>query len=192
MLSPCHLCSLLPLPLPPQNGQLISPKDAAAAPKVHIRGGSEGGLFTLLATDPDPPGEHRLPVCGGVWQVRCGRRAMHSMPGCDAFTAQEQERHRWFANSPMTSLLLPCLASDPANPVYREWLHMIACNVPAGGDASQGTQVRRRGRSTSSGCMLPLCRFFRASPNAPFLALYLQVTAWRGPSPPIGTHRYGG
>lgn len=41
----------------PQNGQLISPKDAAAAPKVHIRGGSEGGLFTLLASDPDPPGE---------------------------------------------------------------------------------------------------------------------------------------
>ncbi|KAI7845211.1 hypothetical protein COHA_001255 [Chlorella ohadii] len=83
-----------------QNGQLISPKDAAAAPKVHIRGGSEGGLFTLLASDPDPP--------------------------------------------------------DPANPVYREWLHWIVTNIPAGGDASQGTEV----------------------------------AAWRGPSPPIGTHRY--
>ncbi|PRW18387.1 MOTHER of FT and TF 1-like [Chlorella sorokiniana] len=83
-----------------KNGQLISPKDAAAAPKVHIRGGSEGGLFTLLASDPDPP--------------------------------------------------------DPANPVYKEWLHWIVTDVPSGGDASQGNEV----------------------------------VVWRGPSPPIGTHRY--
>lgn len=35
---------------------LLTPHQATSAPKVSIKGGSEGGLFTLVHTDPDPPG----------------------------------------------------------------------------------------------------------------------------------------
>lgn len=42
--------------LPSQNGQLLAPKDAADTPKVTIRGGAEAGLYTLIGSDPDPPG----------------------------------------------------------------------------------------------------------------------------------------
>lgn len=38
-----------------QNGQLLSPAAAATAPSLSIKGGSEGGLFTVVASDPDPP-----------------------------------------------------------------------------------------------------------------------------------------
>ncbi len=38
---------------------LLSPAAAAAAPKVTVKGGSEGGLFTLICTDPDAPGTLR-------------------------------------------------------------------------------------------------------------------------------------
>ena len=40
-----------------QDGQLLAPREAANAPHAAIRGGSEGGLYTLIASDPDPPGE---------------------------------------------------------------------------------------------------------------------------------------
>lgn len=83
-----------------QDGQLLAPREAANAPHAAIRGGSEGGLYTLIASDPDPP--------------------------------------------------------DPEAPKYREWLHWLVTNIPAGGDATRGSEVAH----------------------------------WRGPSPPIGTHRY--
>lgn len=83
-----------------QSGELIAPKDAASTPKATIKGGSEGGLFTLICTDPDPP--------------------------------------------------------DPANPKMKEWLHWVVTNIPGTGDASKGNEV----------------------------------THYRGPAPPIGTHRY--
>ncbi|KAL4432796.1 hypothetical protein ABPG77_008122 [Micractinium sp. CCAP 211/92] len=83
-----------------QNGQLLAPKDATATPSATIKGGSEGGLYTVIGSDPDPP--------------------------------------------------------DPNAPKYREWLHWMVTNIPAGRDATHGNEVAQ----------------------------------WRGPSPPIGTHRY--
>ncbi|KAL4432797.1 hypothetical protein ABPG77_008123 [Micractinium sp. CCAP 211/92] len=83
-----------------QNGQLLTPEHAAATPRATVKSGSEGGLYTLIASDPDPP--------------------------------------------------------DPDAPKYRERLHWIVTNIPAGQDATQGSEVAH----------------------------------WRGPKPPIGTHRY--
>ncbi len=46
-----------PHPGPPlQNGQLLTPEHAAATPRATVKSGSEGGLYTLIASDPDPPG----------------------------------------------------------------------------------------------------------------------------------------
>lgn len=36
-------------------GQAIRPADAVSPPHIAVRGGSEGGLFTVVASDPDPP-----------------------------------------------------------------------------------------------------------------------------------------
>ncbi|PSC72839.1 MOTHER of FT and TF 1-like isoform B [Micractinium conductrix] len=83
-----------------QHGELLTPAATKSAPVARVKGGAEGGLFTILCTDPDPP--------------------------------------------------------DPAAPKFREWLHWIVANVPSGGDSTQGQTV----------------------------------TPYRGPSPPIGTHRY--
>ena len=55
-----------------QNGQLLSPAAAATAPSLSIKGGSEGGLFTVVASDPTrlipptPSSAWALPGCV-VW-----------------------------------------------------------------------------------------------------------------------------
>lgn len=129
-----------------QNGQLLSPKDAAAAPKVHIKGGSEGGLFTLLVSDPDPP---------GAWLGRCTRRGSRAGgighrggAGCPSGPVCCGHGCAGCRRSPGNTSRLPCghcspafPPADPANPVYREWLHWVVTNIPAGGEAGQGTEV---------------------------------------------------
>ena len=35
--------------------------------------------------------------------------------------------------------------ADPANPIRKEWLHWLACNIPAGGDITQGHEVGNGG-----------------------------------------------
>jgi hypothetical protein len=88
--SNCSKCkagfdALLALQPPtPQDGELLAPPEAAAAPNVTIVSGGEA-LFTLLTLDPDAP--------------------------------------------------------DPANPTRRSILHYLVTNVPAGGAASEGTEV---------------------------------------------------
>ena len=36
-------------------GQLLRPGAAVAPPRIAVRGGAEGGLFTVVSSDPDPP-----------------------------------------------------------------------------------------------------------------------------------------
>ena len=67
-----------------QDGELLPPPEAAAAPNVTIVSGGDA-LFTMLTVDPDAP--------------------------------------------------------DPANPTRRSILHWLVKNVPAGGSASEGTEV---------------------------------------------------
>ncbi|PRW57336.1 MFT2 - Corn MFT [Chlorella sorokiniana] len=69
---------------PVEDGELLAPPEAAAAPNLTIVSGGEA-LFTLLTLDPDAP--------------------------------------------------------DPANPTRRSILHYLVTNVPAGGAASEGTEV---------------------------------------------------
>ena len=42
---------------PLRNGQQLTPERASSPPKVAVKGGPQGALFTLIASDPDPPGE---------------------------------------------------------------------------------------------------------------------------------------
>lgn len=122
----------------------------------------------------------------------------------------------------------PARPADPDAPKYREWLHWIVTNIPAGGDATRGQEVRgwarvaplpgsqpgprrqaRGERGEHPPCLpvrawprhscaptvhtmacpqpMPAARARERMPLRP-----LQVAHWRGPSPPIGTHRYGG
>lgn len=84
-------------------------------------------------------------------------------------------------------------APDPAHPVRGEWLHWIVTNIPAAGDASEGNEVGGRRHA------VPLCLLSARPPPVVFLhalthqtvhLLPAQITSWRGPAPPIGTHRY--
>ena len=43
-------------PINPQHGELLTPAATKSAPVARVKGGAEGGLFTILCTDPDPPG----------------------------------------------------------------------------------------------------------------------------------------
>lgn len=72
-------------------GQLVRPGDAKAAPRIAVQGGSEGGLFTVVASDPDPPDpaapRFREWLVSGVGAVRCddqarGRAGTAGMAGC--------------------------------------------------------------------------------------------------------------
>ena len=38
-----------------QDGVMIEPEHASSTPVVRVRGGEEGALYTLIASDPDPP-----------------------------------------------------------------------------------------------------------------------------------------
>lgn len=83
-------------------------------------------------------------------------------------------------------------APDPANPTRRSILHYLVTNVPAGGAASEGTEVRHatgrqegrvaEGRSTWHPSQLPHHKHW--------VHASVQVTPWAGPRPPSGTHRY--
>ena len=56
---------------PLRNGQQMSPERASSPPKVGIKGGALGGLFTLIASDPDPPGEEWRQT--GAWPAVLAR-----------------------------------------------------------------------------------------------------------------------
>lgn len=73
---------------------------------------------------------------------------------------------------------------DPAKPVFREWLHWIVANIPGadGGEAAKGTEV--------TPYMYVFEAFVYFLSNAFLILINVLCSQRRGPSPPIGTHRY--